>query len=90
MKSELFKTAWKLVKELNLTMSEALKSAWASFKAGAKADIHLSWNGIKSIIFRKDGCTSGTIERLLELTEIPTFNNNPAMYDYGCGKYNGD
>jgi len=32
MKSQVFKSAWELVKSLGLTLSEALKKAWKAFK----------------------------------------------------------
>ena len=32
MKSQVFKSAWSLVKSLGLTLSEALKKAWKAFK----------------------------------------------------------
>jgi len=45
MKSQLFKTAWKIFKKYNVTFSQALKKAWIDFKRQSLVNIY---NSIRS------------------------------------------
>lgn len=69
MKSQLFKTAWKLVKEMKMSFSDALKLSWKSFKNCAKIIVNKTWKGVFMVSFSKENCTSGTIEGLLKMID---------------------
>lgn len=72
MKSVLFKTAWQLVKELNISISEALKIVWKAHKQGVGVIVNTSWNGKKSMSYKyTNGDThtsyvSASLETVLE------------------------
>jgi len=91
MKSLLFKTAWKLTKELGITFSEALKTAWASFKNEVEVIINTTWKGEKRMVFKKGNCQSGSISEVLTMSlnqKQPTMSG-AGLY-YGTGAYNAD
>ena len=95
MKSLLFKTAWKLVKQSGKTMSEALTIAWASFKQGADVVISTCWKGQKWVTFAKSiGNARYTCPTLSELKATlenhVNYNNDGAKYDYNVGIFNND
>ncbi len=95
MKSQLFKSAWKLVKGLNISMSEALKTAWAAVKNNISVSVSKSYTGKVSAIFSKStygvSFTSGTFAGLCEMiNNHKSLNNDGAAAYYGIGVYNGD
>ena len=95
MKSQLFKSAWKLVKELKMTMSEALTIVWASIKLAVDVNTNTSWSGQVRIVFSKSiGDSRYSCASLSDLLQKVSHHNNislaGAANSYGAGTYNGD
>ena len=57
-KAEIMKNAWKAVRTLGITMSEALKRAWATAKAVAEKII---FNGFAKVAIRENGETNPNV-----------------------------
>ena len=91
MKSQIFKNAWKLSKGTGMSFSNALKTAWNAFKNEVEIFISTSFNGMRIANYKKANCTSGSIERVLEMVSksLP-INLSGAEAYYGRGLYNGD
>ena len=91
MKSQIFKNAWKLSKGTGMSFSNALKTAWDAFKNEVEIFISTSFNGMRIANYKKANCTSGSIERVLEMVSktIPVNLSGAESY-YGKGLYNGD
>jgi len=91
MKSQLFKTAWKLVKEMNMTFSEALTLSWKSFKNNVKVVINKTWKGINVLAFNIGNCTSSTIESVIEMNaNYKKADNSGAKLYYDGKTFNND
>lgn len=96
MKSEIFKSAWELVKQRGITLSLALKIAWADFK------VTNLWTEYNKFTCMTRGAESFEIYKKIKvlqkfmwdntpaLTIYATINNDGARHDYGIGAYNGD
>ena len=91
MKSQLFKTAWRLVKEMKMNFSDALKLSWKSYKNNATVVINKAWNGTIGVAFKIKNCTGSTIERAIELVKnsIPLDNSGASFY-YDGKTFNND
>jgi len=95
MKSQLFKTAWTLTKELGMSFSEALKTAWIAFKNDVSVKVNVSWDKVKFPMFTKETSTgrvggSSIIEVIKRaLVQCPVVQTGAQAY-YGKGTYNAD
>ena len=95
MKSQIFKTAWKLKKEMNYSLSDALKLSWKAFKNNVEVVICTSWNKIKYVAFwskiENVEYTCNNIEDLLYIIKNHvTFNNDAAQLYYDGRTFNND
>ena len=74
-----------------MSFSNALKTAWDAFKNEVEIFISTSFNGMRIANYKKANCTSGSIERVLEMVSksLP-INLSGAEAYYGRGLYNGD
>jgi hypothetical protein len=95
MKSQIFKNAWQLVKELGLTFSNALTIAWSEFKIDAMC-----------LIYNAGGCNDYQLSKKIDAQQVALskvkpcnieykfnkqpINNSGASAWYGIGVYNGD
>ena len=57
-RSEIMKNAWAAVRTLSITMSEALKKAWATAKAAAEKIV---FNGFAKVAIRENGETNPNV-----------------------------
>ena len=95
MKSQIFKTAWSLKKEMNYSLSEALKLAWKAFKNNVTINLYTSWKKVKSVAFsiRVENITytRGNFEDLLnDIKTHVKFNNDAAQIYYDGRTFNND
>ena len=91
MKSQLFKTAWKLVKEMNITFSDALTISWKAFKNNVKVVINKTWKGINVLSFNIGNCTSSTIDKVIQMNlKYKNENNLGASLYYDGQTFNND
>lgn len=94
-KSKLFKSAWKLVKDLNVSMSESLKTVWASLKKDVEVTTSKCWRGIVTIVYSiQVGNSKYANSSLTELLRIAAghkeVNTHGAAAYYGTGRYCAD
>ena len=94
MKSLLFKTAWTLVKEMNYSLSDALKLVWSAYNNGVGVFVRTSYNGIKSISFgfvsKEFSIYKSTISQVVEaVNNWKPINQDGAEHYYGDGKFVG-
>lgn len=89
MKSQIFKTAWSIVKINKVSFSEALILSWKAFKNNVNVVVTESWNKIKRIAFNKNGSQNSNIEAVINAVKS-TVNNDGAKAYYGVGLYNAD
>ena len=91
MKSQLFKTAWKLVKEMNYSFSEALTISWKAFKNNAKVIVNKTWNGLNVLAFNIQKCTASTIDKAIEMNaNYKAIDNSGASIFYDGQTFNND
>jgi hypothetical protein len=96
MKSQLFKTAWQLVKEMQINFSLALKIAWGEFKIQTAADLYNAtgcndWHLGKKITAMENALHNikPCPIRVKQASNV-IINNDGAAAWYGIGVYNGD
>ena len=96
MKSQIFKTAWKMVKELGITLSSALTIAWAEFKITV---MEAKYASISVFEWKKALDLKSLINVLVEkknnlkpraINFNRSINNDGAAAYYGKGFYNAD
>ena len=97
MKSQVFKSAWKMVKETGVTFSNALTIAWAEAKMAA---LQAAWYvadgmaGSYQETKRINGLIAELFKRIQSIKVCSIVKVTPdysgAAFDYGVGKYNGD
>lgn len=99
MKSLVFKSAWKMFRELGITFSSALKISWANAMADKLAiDLQIAEGiafNIKSVkaIELKLNVFIKTLNTLMPCKISfgkNAYDNSGAEYYYGIGVYNGD
>jgi hypothetical protein len=96
MKSQIFTKAWQLVKEMGISLSNALKIAWAEFKLEAMC-----------IVYNAGGCNDYQLEKKIDAQQVvlnkikpcnieykwnrkPTDNSGAEAWYNTPGVYNGD
>ncbi|MBC7749558.1 MAG: hypothetical protein H7Z76_13460 [Methylotenera sp.] len=94
MKSQIFKTAWKIFKSEMITFSNALKKAW-EFSKKVTFHLSISWNKKEVPTYTFKGlnfsiATGSLHDTYLRASKHVASSNNGAILDYGCGMYNGD
>lgn len=60
--SEIFKSAWNLVRKHNMSLSKALKAAWGAAKAAMNAAKGVATTGWGTVVKSKPAKTSGSVE----------------------------
>lgn len=95
MKSQIFKNAWRMVKETGINLSTALKISWAEFKISV---LELKYNTISVFDWKIQLEVRKSINVLVELKNrikpcsvfTNKINNSGAEKWYGIGAYSGD
>lgn len=95
MKSQIFKNAWQMVREIGINLSTALKISWAEFKISV---LELKYKTISVFNCKIQLEVRKSINLLVELKNSikPCFifsnkiNNSGAEKWYGIGAYSGD
>jgi hypothetical protein len=88
-KSKVMKSAWVIYRNTATTWSDALRLSWSISKNGIKMVVTKSYNGNIRAVYSKDGNTSDSVARLIELCGIVTCNKGAESY-YNEGRYSGD
>lgn len=90
MKSQLFKTAWTIFRNENVSFSDALKLAWEKTRQGLKAVVLKLNKLVKSAGLGYETVNFTRVEFQNIENKIVSVNNDGARFDYGFGLYNGD
>lgn len=91
MKSQIFKSAWNLVKINGMSFSEALRLSWKAFKNDVRIYVRETYQKVKLISFTKNGLHSDTLEKVIDSGDPVRIKYNPSIERYyGVGIYNND